>query len=263
MELAGGHVLITGASRGIGLAIAERCAQEKAHLHLVVRSIDSKIVEDLKRLGAPSVKFWVADLSHRDGVVALVKDLADQQIDVLINNAGQLTGGLLEEQPLSEIYSMFQVNLLATVHLTHALLPGMIRRGQGKIVNNASVSAVMHFPCATTYAAAKAGVLAFTNSLQLELTGTGVTALCLLTPGVKTRMYDEIDLKYGKNLNVPTDSITPVEYAAQVISAIKDDREVLEPSGKTGVGLFMARHFPKVFRRTALGYFKRDLPASK
>jgi short-subunit dehydrogenase len=257
MELAGGQVLITGASRGIGLAIAERCAQEKAHLHLVARSIDSKVVEDLKRLGAPTVKIWDADLSSREGIDALVNNLGDQQIDVLINNAGQLTGGLLEEQPLSEIYSMFQVNLLATVHLTHALLPGMIRRGHGKIVNNASVSAVMHFPCATTYAAAKAGVLAFTNSLQLELTGTPVTALCLLTPGVKTRMYDEIDVKYGKNLNVPTDSIPAEEYAAQVIAAIKDDREVLEPSGKTGVGLFMARHFPKVFRRSALGYFKR------
>jgi uncharacterized protein len=257
MDITGRQVLITGAARGIGLAIAECCAREKAHLHLVVRAIDNKVVEDLKRLGAPSVKVWVADLSLRTGVDALVKALGDQQIDVLINNAGQLTGGLLEEQPLSEIYSMFQVNLLATVHLTHALLPGMLRRGQGKIVNNASVSAVMHFPCATTYAAAKAGVLAFTNSLQLELTGTPVTALCLLTPGVKTRMYDEIDVKYGKNLNVPTDSIPAEEYAAQVIAAIKDDRAVLEPSGKTGVGLFMARHFPKVFRRTALGYFKR------
>jgi uncharacterized protein len=257
MDITGRQVLITGAARGIGLAIAECCAQEKAHLHLVVRAIDNKVVEDLKRLGALSVKVWVADLSVRTGVDALVKALGDQQIDVLINNAGQLTGGLLEEQPLSEIYSMFQVNLLATVHLTHALLPRMIRRGHGKIVNNASVSAVMHFPCATTYAAAKAGVLAFTNSLQLELTGTPVTALCLLTPGVKTRMYDEIDVKYGKNLNVPTDSIPAEEYAAQVIAAIKDDRAVLEPSGKTGVGLFMARHFPKVFRRTALGYFKR------
>ena len=103
-----------------------------------------------------------------------------------MNNAGLMTGGLLEEQDLDGIYAMFQVNLVGVVHLTQAVLPGMIERGLGKVVNNASISGYAYFPAATTYAASKAGVVAFTESLRRELKGTGVTTLHLVTPGVDT-----------------------------------------------------------------------------
>ena len=179
-------------------------------------------------------------------------------VDILINNAGQLTGGLLEEQPLDDIYSMFQVNVLAVVHLTRGLIPGMVKRGRGKIVNNASVSAVMHFPCATTYAASKAAVLALTECLQIELKGTGVSALGLITPGIQTRMFNEIEVKYGANFDVPKDSISPEEYALQVCNAIESDQEMLEPRGATGIGLAIARYAPKLFRWEASRRFRRS-----
>lgn len=257
MEIAGRQVLITGANRGIGRGLAKMAAESQAHLHLAVRQADEDFKQELLKAGAPSVRFWVSDLASRQGTEALLQALSEQEIDILINNAGQLTGGLIEEQPLDEIYSMFQVNLLSLVQLTRGLLPGMVKRGRGKIVNNASVSAIMHFPCASTYAASKAAVLAFTDCIRAELKGTGVETLCLLTPGIKTRMFDEIEVKYGKNFETPKDSISPSQYAQIVKDAILNDLEYLEPGGVTGIGLKMARHTPSLFNWIAQKRFRR------
>lgn len=257
MKIANQHFLITGANRGIGLATAEMAAREKAFLHLAIRAPNDQLVTQLKKLGAIGVKIWIADLSTRAGVEQLVDQLQDEQIDILFNNAGLLTGGLIEDQPLDEIYSMFQVNVTALVHLTRALLPGMIQRKKGKIINNSSVSAFMHFPCASTYAASKAAVVAFTDCLQAELEGTGVSTLCLVTPGIKTRMFDEIEVKYGQKFEVPTDSISTEEYAQAIRQAVLDDDLYLTPKGLTAIGLWTAKYLPSVFRKEAARRFKR------
>ena len=139
------------------------------------------------------------DLGSRESIDESCAELGDepQTIDVIVNNAGLVTGGLLEEQDLDEIYAMFQVNLVAVVQLTQAVLPGMIERGSGQIVNNASISGYAYFPAATTYAASKAGVVAFTESLRRELKDTGVSTLHLVTPGVDTghARHDRGDLR--------------------------------------------------------------------
>lgn len=259
MKLDNQNVLITGANRGIGLGLAEMFARGKTHLHLVVRKDEPELVTHLKNLGALSVRVWLADLSARDQVENLVKDIQGQGviIDVLVNNAGLLTGGLIEEQPLDEIYQMFQVNLLSLVHLTRGLLPDMIKRGHGKIINNSSVSAFMHFPCATTYAASKSAVVAFTDCLDLELKGTGVTTLCLITPGIKTRMFDEISKKYGKNIELPNDYISAEEYSERVKNAILSDHKFLLPRGLTALGLGLSKYIPAVFKWATYRRFHR------
>ena len=211
----------------------------------------------MTKLGAKSVNLWIADLSTRSGVEKLAEDLKAVEIDILFNNAGQLTGGLLEAQPLDDIYQMFQVNLNALVHLTRAMLPAMIRRGRGKIINNSSVSAFMHFPCASTYAASKAAVVAFTNCLEAELKGTGVSTLCLITPGIKTRMFDEIEKKYGNNMEVPQETISPVEYADKIRTAIESEQTQLLPQGLTRVGLNISRYLSPLFRSAVQRRFKR------
>lgn len=257
MRINDSKVLITGSNRGIGLALAHEFAKRKAHLHLQMRSAEPKLPDQLVKMGAASVKIWLADLSDRGQIEPLLSDLQKESIDILINNAGQLTGGLLEEQKIDEIYSMFQVNVNALVHLTHGLLPGMVQRRRGKVVNHSSVSAVMHFPCASTYAASKAAVLAFSNCLQLELQGTGVSSLCLITPGIQTRMFNQIEEKYGDHLKVPKDSIPPETYAVQICDAIESDKVNLTPSGATAVGLALAQHLPWLFRRAAAARFHR------
>lgn len=257
VKLPNSKVLITGSNRGIGLALAQEMAKRGAHLHLQMRSEVPTLTDELLKRGAASVKIWVADLAVRDQIEKWILQLQKEKIDILVNNAGQLTGGLLEKQNIDEIYSMFQVNINALVHLTHGLLPGMIERGHGKVVNHSSVSAIMHFPCASTYAASKAAVLAFSNCLQLELQGTGVSTLCLVTPGIQTRMFNEIEKKYGQNLEVPKDSISPEIYAVQICDAIEKDNVILNPSGTTGVGLSVARHLPWLFRKAVASRFHR------
>lgn len=258
MEIANRQVLITGANRGIGKAFAKVCAQDKAHLHLVLRSPDSGIVKELEGLGAKSVTVWDANLSSRDEVEYLLVRLKETPIDILFNNAGVLTGGLLEEQPLDDIYNMLQVNLNALVHLTKGILPGMLERKRGKIINNASVSAFMHVPCASTYAASKAAVAAFTDCLRMELKDTGVTTLLLVTPGVRTRMFDEIESLYGKHYQLPEESISPNKYAQMIRDAILHDIEVLEPNGLSGVGLKVAKFAKPLFELEVARRFKRS-----
>lgn len=257
MEISNRHVLVTGGSRGIGRAFAKMCAENKAHVHVVIRSADEELVQELQTAGAKSVTVWLADLGSREGVDKLLSDLRDIPVDILFNNAGMLTGGVIEEQPLDDIYKMFQVNVNALVHLTHGILPGMLERKRGKIINNSSVSAYMHFPCASTYAASKAAVVAFTDCLRLELKPTEVTTLLLITPGIKTRMFDEIDTLYSKNFDVPQDSISPAQYALMIREAILNDLPVLEPGGVTGVGLKLAKYAKPLFEMEISRRFKR------
>ena len=257
MEIANRHILVTGAGRGIGRAFAKMCAEDKAHLHLVVRKKDDELIKEMESAGAKSVTCWEADLSQRSEIEKLLSQLKEISIDILFNNAGILTGGLIEEQPIDDIYKMFQVNVNALVHLTHGLLPGMLQRKRGKIINNSSVSAYMHFPCASTYAASKAAVVAFTDSIRAELKGTGVTTLLLITPGIRTRMFDEVEVLYSKNFQVPSEVISPTKYVQMIREAILHDLDVLEPSGMTGVGLKIAKFAKPLFELELARRFRR------
>lgn len=258
MEIKGKKVLITGANRGIGLGLSKELNRRGAHVYLGMRNPDNFNLHsegfDFPEKATP----LYIDMGSFESIEKFIKENSDHDFDILINNAGLLTGGLAEDQPTKDVYSMFQVNLLGVVHLTQGLLPKMIKRGSGKVVNNASVSGVMHLPCASTYAAAKTGVIAFTNSLTLELKGTGVSTLTLVTPGIKTRMYDQITDLYGGHMDLSQlSSISPEEYASKVCRAIEGDNLFYRPSGKVGIALRIAQHAPWLFRKVATVGFHR------
>jgi uncharacterized protein len=144
-----------------------------------------------------------------------------------------MTGGLLEEQELRDIYAMFQVNLLAVTHLTQRVLPGMLARSSGIVVNNSSISGYAHLPAASTYAASKAGVVAFSEALRRELRGTGVGVLHLVTPGVATDMLDATESAYGRYMDTSGwGGQPPAQWAQRVLAAIESDRRVLGPGGR-------------------------------
>jgi short-subunit dehydrogenase len=257
METKGAHILITGANRGIGKAVAKRLAEDGACLFLAIRKSEPKLIQELEAAGAKSVEVFECDLSSRRGVDALIEKMGRTKIDILFNNAGLLTGGYLEEQPINDIYEMLQVNVNALIHLTHAILPSMLKRKRGLIINHSSVSAIMNVPGASTYAASKAAVLAFTNCLRQELKDTGVNTLVLITPGIKTRMFDLIGKLYDKMYEVPKDSIPPEKYAEMIREAIVEELEVLSPSGLTGATMQLAKYLPSLFERAVAMRFKR------
>lgn len=260
MEIRNQTVLITGASRGIGLAFAKCIAQDKTTLHLVARRFENKdeLSAELKNLGASDIIFHEVDLSNLNEVKKFSETIANLDINILFNNAGSLTGGLLENQNADEIASLIQINVTALMLLTRAVLPGMLKRNHGKIINNSSVSAIMNFPCASVYAASKAAVLAFTRSLGAELKTTNVSTLVLITPGIKTKMYDDISSLYGDNLDLSTLSSMPVKKYAEIIrEAVQLDLEESRPHGVTGALLRLAQVSPKVFEKLVLTKFKR------
>ena len=257
MKIQGCRFLITGGNRGIGLAVSRMAAKHNAHLYITARDLSQETVNDLIHLGAASVSFLPCDLSNRESLEKLINDVKLLEIDFLFNNAGLLTGGLIEDQGTEEIYQMIEVNLSSLIQLTKAVIPGMLGRKHGKIINNASVSAYMHFPCASTYAASKAAVVAFTNCIEIELAGTGVSTLCLITPGIKTRMFDDIESKYSKHFETPKNSISPDEFAKQIEKAIIADQSILYPKGATGLALFFAHYFNPLFRKIIKLRFQR------
>lgn len=258
MEITNHHILITGASRGMGRVFAKMCADDKAYLHLVLRKNDPELVEELKKGGAKDVQVYETDLTSRKSIEALLVKLQEERIDILFNNAGVLIGGLLENQSVDAIYDMLQININALIHLTHGILPGMLSRKRGKIINHASVAAYMNIPSLSTYSASKAAVAGFTEALSLELKGTGVSTLLLVTPGVKTRLYDDLEKACDKNFKSPIDPISPIKYVQMIREAILQDLKILEPSGYTGLGLQISKHLKPLYNFEISRRFRRN-----
>lgn len=247
-------VLITGSNRGIGLAFAKQAHRLGARVLMAMRNTDGFTQDWFDE----RVKLLELDMGSADSINQFMQNKLLADVDILVNNAGQLTGGILEDQKVADIYSMFQVNLVGLIHLTKMMLPLLVKRPEAMIVNNSSVSGIMHLPCSTTYTAAKTGVVAFSCSLRQDLKGTNVNVLTLITPGVKTRMFDEIAPKYSKHMDVSSlSTITPDQYSVRVFKAIEKNLSVLLPTGAERVGVFIAQHFPHLFEKLASSRFKR------
>ena len=258
MNLNGLTALVTGSNRGIGRAIAASSPRAGSTCCSTACARRSDFEPPSPPPGgAREVRAVGLDLSTRESIDAGAAALP--QVDVLVNNAGLMTGGLLEEQEVDEIYAMFQVNLVGLVHLTRLLLPAMVERGRGMVVNNASISGYAWFPAATTYAAAKTGVVAFSESLRRELKGTGVGVLHLVTPGVDTDMLDATREVYGRHMDAAAwDDQPPEEWAAKAVRAIERDDHVLGPGGRLALAKLASRGPAALLDIVASRSFSRD-----
>ncbi len=179
-----GTALITGASGGIGLELAGLFARDGYDLALVARSHDKlhAIAEELEKTHNVEVKYCSKDLAVSSTPEEILQSIRSEmiEIDVLVNNAGFGWYGEFSEMGLSDALEMIQVNITALTHLTRLLLPEMLRRRRGKILNVASMAAFQPGPLMAVYYATKAYVLSLSEALTEELRGTGVsvTALC-------------------------------------------------------------------------------------
>ncbi len=174
-----GVVLITGASSGIGQAIAELCAPRARELVLVARRkdrLDALAGELSSKHPSLRVHVFECDLGQRDRVSELVValDRAGLAIDVLVNNAGLGDLGVFDKSKLDKQLSMIDLNVTALVMLTHALLPGMVARGRGAVLMVSSGFGLSYLPGFAGYVGTKHFVSGFTESLHSELAGTGV-----------------------------------------------------------------------------------------
>jgi short-subunit dehydrogenase len=166
--------LVTGASSGIGAEIARVLAERGCDLVLVARRADRLEALAAELGGRVSVECLAADLTTDEGVDAVERRLRAQPVELLVNNAGVGTGGKFWELPIDPELAEIRLNVLALVRLTHAALPTMVDAGHGGVINVGSLAGDQPLRGSATYAATKAYVTTFTESLAAELRGTGV-----------------------------------------------------------------------------------------
>lgn len=224
-ELRGRNAILTGASRGLGVHIARALAREGINLALAARSADAleEVCEEVRSLDVDAVAL-PADLADAAQVEALAEqaERALGDVDILVNNAGVEHTAPYEEYPLKRIIAAVEVNLLAAMLLTRAVLPGMLARGRGHIVNMSSLAGKIGFPCQTPYATTKAGLVMFTHSLRAELVDKPVGA-SVICPGfvADAGMYarSERTREAAPRLLMPT---TTDKVVAAVLKALKE-----------------------------------------
>ena len=198
--------LITGASGGIGEDIARLLAAGGRDVVLLARSVGKlqAIADELQRAHRVTATVLVQDLSQPSAADAVADAIADRNltIDVLINNAGFGTRGPFATTDPAETARMLQVNIVALTMLTRRLLPGMIERRRGRILNVASTAAFQPGPFMATYYASKAYVLSFSEGLSTETEGTGVTVTCLCPGPTQTGFQSRAKIESVRLLRV-------------------------------------------------------------
>ena len=187
--------LVTGASSGIGWALAEQLAAHGSNLVLTARRADrlAKLANDLKARYKVEAEIFAADLARSQTPVEILRFTEQKQlpIEILINNAGFGAYGDFRKIDSQRLLEMVQVNVAAVVHLTHLFLPAMVERGSGYIMILASTAAFQPVPYITTYAATKGFDLLFAEGLAEEARRYGVN-VCALCPGSTVSEFHEV-----------------------------------------------------------------------
>jgi short-subunit dehydrogenase len=188
--------VVTGASSGLGAIFAQRLGERGFDLMLTGRNRDR--LEEVRRrviASAPgrAVTLVTADLTSGDGVGTVLSKLGDQPVDLLVNNAGFGTYGPFNRSDAAREMDIIGVDVAALVRLTRAILPGMMERGRGGVLNVASAIAFQPAPYQATYGAAKAFVLSFSQALWEETRHRGVTVTALCPGPTKTGFVDALN----------------------------------------------------------------------
>jgi short-subunit dehydrogenase len=221
MKLDGASALLTGASGGIGNAIARALVERGAAVKLSARRAD--VLEQLRGELGGSAEVLPADLADRASVAELIE--RSTGADVLVANAGLPGTGELESFSPEEIDRALDVNLRGPIQLTRALLPGMVERGRGHLVFISSISGKVVSPGASIYSATKFGLRAFGQGLRQDLRGTGV-GVTTVFPGFisDAGMWADAGMKTPRG--VATRS--PEQVAAAVVKGIERDKAELD-----------------------------------
>lgn len=245
--LSGKYVAITGASSGIGAEMAIRLSKAGAVPLLLARS-ESKLAGVAERLPGPCHVRTLDVTSAVDVKQAFESFEAEVgPIDVLINNAGYGLFQPATEMRIEDFVGMMNVNYFGLVHCTKAVLPNMMERGRGHIVNIASMAGKMGFPQTSGYAATKHAVLGFTNSLRLELAERypGITVTSVNPGPIRTPFFDIADPSGGYLAGLPSWFVlNPESVADAVVQAIVRRKQEVNLPRAASLGLRLAGLLP-------------------
>jgi short-subunit dehydrogenase len=254
-----GRVLITGASAGIGAELARAFARDGHQLTLVARRRGklAALAAELEREHYVDVRTIVQDLAKPTGPAAVVKAAqADGPIGILVNNAGVIDVGPFSASRTDALVNMANLNVRALTELTSLVVPGMVKRGFGRILNVASLAAFQPVPGMAAYAATKAYVLALTEALSEELKGSGVTVTALC-PGV-TDTDMATDIQAASSAKLPKQLVSdPADVAAEGVKALMSGQVVVVPGFPNQITAAWAQVTPRWLTRYVAGFAAR------
>ena len=240
--------LITGASGGIGEELARLLAANGANVVLLARSAAklTALAEELGRAHAIQASVIAQDLSVSDAVDRVVGELAARgiTIDILINNAGFATYGPFVQTPIAEEARLLQVNVIALTMLTKRLLPTMIQRRHGRVLNVASTAAFQPGPLMAVYYASKAYVLSFSEAIAEELDGTGVT-VTTLAPGPTTTGFQSAAGLHPSAPSGGTAPMTSMSVAEEGLAAMYAGKRLVVPGFQNRIVVLANRLLPR------------------
>lgn len=243
---------VTGASAGLGREFAVQLAARGFDLILVARNAErlGALADELSRLHGISATAHVADLSRDEPIHALADRLRrEQRLMVLVNNAGFGTKGKLATRPVGEQAAMLQLHVMAPMLLTRAVLPGMIERRAGIIINVASVASFTASMGNVNYCATKAYQRVFTEGLALELAGTGVKVQALCPGFTHTEFHHRAQI--DKTKGIPSWAWLTADRVVResLEEAFGRGRTVVIPGRRYKAAVFALRHMPLWLRR--------------
>ncbi len=258
-----GMAVVTGASSGIGRSYAERLASNGMDVVVVARRLEplNALKRELERGGA-RVRTIVADLARAEDVQRLGTELATLPVELLVNNAGVAHYMPFAQLPVERARELVDVNALAPVLLTRAVIPGMVERGRGAIINVASLLAFSgaarapQLPQRAVYAATKAFLVTFTEILAAELAGSGVK-IQVVCPGVVRSEFHSrqgIDMSQVPRMEpdqIVTASLSDLERGVVVsIPAMPDEsaKARFDDAASTLVGVARRTELPERYR---------------
>ncbi len=224
----GKAVLITGAGTGIGRSMALMLADEKADLALV--DINSEMVRetqsDCQARGARTAAYY-CDMGAKADIEGMLEQVSDALglVDILINNAGTVVGKYAHQYEYDDLKQTMLVNFVGGAYLTRLVLPDMMRRNEGHIVNIASAIGLVAMPRMGEYVASKFAIVGFTDTLRMELKKAGypgIKTLCVCPTGVDTGLFP------GYKAPRLTPLLKPEAVAREVLKAIRKDKSHLQ-----------------------------------
>jgi short-subunit dehydrogenase len=251
--VARGVTLITGASAGLGAEFARQCRARGETVVLVARRKER--LEELRRTLGDAVFVHAADLTRPDQVEALFPWLEAEglEIDTLINNAGFGTTGTFADTPRERLLEMIDLNVRSLTDLCRLVLPAMIARKRGAILNVASTAAFQAGPYAAVYYATKAYVLSLTEALHHEAKGSGVKVSALCPGPTATEFFEVAGAPDSKLARV---AVRPEGVVAAGLKGLDRNAPIVIPGVANKVGAFGTRLMPRSALRRIVASLK-------
>jgi short-subunit dehydrogenase len=258
-----GTALVTGASSGIGAALASELASRGHAVTLVARREErcDSLATQLAAEYSVDAEVIACDLAEPAERQRLLEEL-DQRgrsIEVLVNNAGFGSRGEFATSDTERMLRMVRVNIETVVDLTGRLLPAMVARGRGAVINVASTAAFQPMPGSAVYAASKAFVLSFSESLRTEVRGRGVSVTALCPGPVRTEFPEVAGMGDVEGRTPDAFWASPEQVAREAVDGAAHGKRVVVPGVLNRVGAIAGQHSPRAVALPLIGRFWKNV----